>query len=358
MVATSRLSGRVIVSALCRRSARAEAGGVRRSMLIRMIQRTGISIAMAFCALVLVVVPSSHASADPNVAELEAQIQTLWATAEPLIEEYNGVHENYLKNVARQKELLAQIEPLQRELDLAHARIGAIAAEVYKGGQADAFNAVLSTGSAAQLIDQLEFLDLVAVDQRRQLHDVSHLKSQYDVQKVAIDDLVATLAVQDADLAAKKQTIEGQLAELQRLRRQAYGSTGSTGSFRPWPCPAAYEPTNGYKVAHFACQQAGKPYLWASPGPNSYDCSGLSLAAWKQVGVYLPHQSRMQRASIPYINRADLRLGDIVFYYNPIHHLGIYVGDNKIMHAPSAGDYVRMADMDKAGPIHSFGRPG
>jgi cell wall-associated NlpC family hydrolase len=58
------------------------------------------------------------------------------------------------------------------------------------------------------------------------------------------------------------------------------------------------------------------------------------------------------------IVRADLRLGDIVFYYNPIHHLGIYVGDDKIMHAPSAGDYVRMADMDKAGPIHSFGRPG
>jgi hypothetical protein len=343
---------------LFRRSARAEPRGVGRHVFIRVNQRAGLSIAMALCTLVLVVVPGSRASADPTVAELEAQIQALWVTAEPLIEEYNGVHENYLKNVAQQKELLAQIEPLQRDLDLAQARIGAIAAEVYKGGQANAFNVVLSTGSATQLIDQLEFLEVVAGDQRRQLQDVSQLKAQFDVQKSAIDELIATLAAQDADLAAKKQTIEGQLTELQKLRRQAYGSTGSTGSFRPWPCPAAYEPSNGYKVAHFACQQAGKPYLWASAGPNSYDCSGLSLAAWKQVGVYLPHQSRMQRASIPYINRADLRLGDIVFYYNPIHHLGIYVGDNKIMHAPAAGDNVRMADMDKAGPIHSFGRPG
>jgi cell wall-associated NlpC family hydrolase len=61
---------------------------------------------------------------------------------------------------------------------------------------------------------------------------------------------------------------------------------------------------------------------------------------------------------MPYVSRANLRLGDIVFYYNPIHHVAIYVGDGKVMHAPSFGDHVRMADMDQAGPIHSFGRPG
>lgn len=318
----------------------------------------GVFVAVALSALLLAVLPGGQAHAEPTVAELEAQIQALWAEAEPLIEEYNGVHEQYQQNLAKQAELLEQIEPLQRQIELAQARIGVIAAEVYRGGQANAFNAVLSSGSPRELVQQMELLDLVASDQRRQLQDVTDLKTQYDGQKAPIDELVTTLAAQDADLAAKTKSIEEKLAELQKLRRQAYGTSGTTGSFRPWPCPAAYDPTDGYKVALFACQQAGKPYLWAADGPSSYDCSGLSLAAWKQVGVYLPHQSRQQRASIPYVNRADLRLGDIVFYYNPIHHLGIYVGDNKIMHAPSAGDYVRMADMDQAGPIHSYGRPG
>jgi cell wall-associated NlpC family hydrolase len=97
--------------------------------------------------------------------------------------------------------------------------------------------------------------------------------------------------------------------------------------------------------------------VWAAAGPGSYDCSGLTLAAWQSVGVSLPHQSRSQRSSMPYVTRANLKVGDLVFYYGDIHHVAIYVGNNKIMHAPSAGDNVRMADMDAAGPINSFGRP-
>ncbi|MGH8429019.1 MAG: NlpC/P60 family protein [Solimonas sp.] len=313
---------------------------------------------MALFALLAVTLPGVPARAEPTVAELEAQIQKAWAEAEPLIEEYNGVHEQYKRNLARQADLLKKIEPLQRQIDLAHIRVGAFAAEIYKGGQVDSFNALLSSGSPRDLVDQLSFVDRIARDQQRQIEGVSSLVAEYEAQKAPLDATVATLAQQDADLAAKKKQIEARLAELQKLRRQAYGTSGTAGSFRPWPCPAQYEPTKQYKVAAFACKQAGKPYLWATSGPSTYDCSGLTLAAWKQAGVYLPHQSRAQRASIPYVTRANLKLGDLVFYYNPIHHVGVYVGGGKIMHAPAAGDNVRMSDMDQAGPIHSFGRPG
>jgi cell wall-associated NlpC family hydrolase len=305
-----------------------------------------------------VVLPATAAHADPTVAELEAQIQALWAEAEPLIEEYDGVHEAYMQDLAKQDQLRQQIDPLATQLSLAQARIGAVAAQVYKGGEMGTLAAVLASDSPDIVIGQLEFLDQTAISQRHQLQGVADLKSEYDAQKNEIDQLVATVAAQDADLAAKKKSIEDRLTQLQDLRRKAYGTTGTTGTYRPWPCPASYEPTNGYKAALFACQQTGKPYLWAAEGPKSYDCSGLTLAAWKQVGVYLPHQSQQQRASMPYIKRADLKIGDLVFYYNPIHHVGIYVGDNKIVHAPSAGDFVRMADIDQAGPINSYGRPG
>jgi hypothetical protein len=302
--------------------------------------------------------PVSPARADPSPGELEAKIRKLWSQAEPLIEEYNGVHEQYKKNKAKQAQLQRKLDPLQVEIDLAQVRVGFIAAQVYKGGQADAFNTVLSSGTPEVLAQRLTFLDQLAREQSRQLAGVTELKVKYDAQKAPIDKLVATLAAQDKELAEKKKKIESQLNELQKLRRQAYGGSGTTGSFRPWPCPASYEPTARYKAAAFACRQAGKPYVWAADGPGSYDCSGLTLAAWRSAGVYLPHQSRSQRASIPYVKRANLRLGDIVFYYSPIHHVAIYVGNNKVMHAPAAGDNVRMADMDAAGPIHSFGRPG
>jgi hypothetical protein len=296
-------------------------------------------------------------AAVPDPAAIEKQIAKIWAEAEPAIEKYNKIHESYKKNKAKQAALEKKIDPLQRQLDLSQIRIGAISAQVYKGGQVDAFNAVLSSGSPEQLADQLTILDQLARAQQRQLSGVTELKAKYDTQRAPIDELVAKLAGQDKELSANKKKIEAQLAKLQELRRQAYGSSGGTGSLRPWTCPAEYLPTPGYKAAKYACNQAGDPYVWAAAGPNSFDCSGLTLAAWQQVGVSMPHNALDQRNSMPYVKRADLEIGDLVFYYSGVTHVAIYVGNGKVMHAPNSLDVVRMADMDAVGPIHSFGRP-
>jgi hypothetical protein len=241
-------------------------------------------------AFALLLTPSV-AKADPDVATIEKQIAAIWNDAEPLIEQYNSVHDQYKKNKAKQAALEQQIAPLQRQVDLGQLRVGLLAAQAYKGGQADAFNAILGSGSPDSLADQLTLLDQLAREQKRQISGVVEMKTQYDEQKKPIDDIVAQLALQDADLAAKKKVIEDQLSKLQALRLKAYGTTGGTGSYRPWPCPSEYLPTAGYKAAAFACSQAGKPYVWAADGPSSYDCSGLTLASWAKVGVYLPHNA-------------------------------------------------------------------
>ncbi|HEX6871939.1 MAG TPA: NlpC/P60 family protein [Micromonosporaceae bacterium] len=315
-------------------------------------------LASALAAMMLVLAPGTAAHAEPTVAEIEAQIAKIWQQAEPLIEEYNEIHEKYRKNKARQTALEKNITPLQRQMDLGQLRIGVIAAQVYKGGQADAFNSVITAGSPKVLADQLTFLDMMAREQQRQLDGVSVMKAKYDAQKAPIDKIVAELAKQDAELAAKKKKIEVQLNQLQQLRIQAYGSTTGTGSYRPWPCPGTYEPTKGYKAAKFACSQTGKPYIWAAEGPTGYDCSGITLASWKQVGVYLPHNAAAQRRSIPYVSRTNLKVGDLVFYYSDLHHVAIYVGAGKVVHAPTFGDHVRMAVLEDVGPVHSYGHPG
>lgn len=309
-------------------------------------------------SIALVLMSGAQArAAIPSPQQLEQQIAKIWDEAEPQIEKYNQIHEDYQKNKAKQAALMKKIDPLQRQLDLSQIRIGAISAQVYKGGQADAFNAVLTSGSPEMLADQLSILDQLARAQQKQLSGVTELKAKYDTQRAPIDDLVAKLAAQDKDLAAKKASIEKQLSKLQELRRQAYGTTGQIGSLRPWTCPSEYLPTAGYKAAKYACNQAGDDYVWAAAGPNTFDCSGLTLAAWRQVGVSMPHNAAQQRASMPYVKRADLQIGDLVFYYSDLRHVAIYVGNGKVMHAPTAGDVVRMADMDAVGPIHSYGRP-
>jgi len=315
-------------------------------------------LASVLVGLLIVVLPGTQAKANPTPAEVEKMINDAWNKAEPLIEEYNAVHEKLTKNKAKQAALAKKIEPLQRQVDLAQLRVGVIAAQVYKGGQADAFNAVITSGSPKVLAEQLAFLEQLAREQDRQLQSVNDLMTQYNTQKAPIDALVAEELVTDADLAAKKKDIEKRLSDLQKLRTQAYGSAGGTGSYRPWPCPAEYAPTAGYKAAKFACQQAGDPYVWAADGPNSYDCSGLTLAAWKTVGVYLPHNAKSQSQSVPHVSRANLKVGDLIFFYSPIHHVAIYEGGGKMMHAPSFGDHVRMVSMADYGTTPAaYGHP-
>jgi hypothetical protein len=316
--------------------------------------------ALIALGLVLVTGANAHAQVAPSASDIEKQIAALWAKAEPQIEKYNKIHEQFKKNKAKQAALEKKIDPLARQLDLAQIRIGVISAKIYKSGDASAFNALISNGSPSTFADQLTMLDQVARDQQRQLSGVTDLKAKFDTQRAPIDQLVASLATQDRDLAAQKKTIEKQLAKLQDLRRQAYGGTGSTGEFRPWPCPSEYLPTAGYKAAKFACGEAGKDYVWAAEGPDNYDCSGLTLAAWKKVGIYLPHNAAEQQNSMPSVSRANLEIGDLVFfndYGDGPGHVAIYVGDDKIMHAPSAGDVVRMADINNVGDIAGYGRP-
>lgn len=96
----------------------------------------------------------------------------------------------------------------------------------------------------------------------------------------------------------------------------------------------------------------GTPYRWAGSSPGGFDCSGLMLWSWAQVGVSLPRTSGSQYAGTQRISAAQLQPGDLVFFGSPIHHVGMYVGGGQMVHSPRTGDVVKIS------PIHrGFGSP-
>jgi cell wall-associated NlpC family hydrolase len=298
------------------------------------------------------------AQAAPSPGQVEAQIEAAWNKLETVIEQYNSLHTQYTTNKAKADALAKQIAPLRLQVDVALARVGAVSAQLYKHGPNSKLNALLASGSPSSFLEQLSTLNQIARSEEKSVASVVESVTKYNKEKQPLDALVALQQKQDADLAAQKASIEKQIADLQKQRLAAYGTTSGTGSLRPVPCPYEYIGGAAGKAVAYACSHIGAPYVWAAAGANSFDCSGLTLASWAAAGVSLYHGARDQKAESTPVARANVRPGDLVFFYSDVHHVGIVVGGGWMVHAPNSGDVVRMAKYDENGNVNGFGRPG
>jgi cell wall-associated NlpC family hydrolase len=118
----------------------------------------------------------------------------------------------------------------------------------------------------------------------------------------------------------------------------------STSAPAPPTSPTPPAPSGGAATAvAYARAQLGKPYVFATSGPNTFDCSGLTMAAWRAAGVSMAHYSGSQAASFPKVGWSQLQPGDIVVFYSDYHHVGLYIGGGQLIHAPQTGDVVKIA---------------
>jgi cell wall-associated NlpC family hydrolase len=331
---------------------------VSASALLFGFVRRRAALFLASCAAFGAVIPATAAYAAPSPAQIEQQINALWSQSEATIEQYDAVHSQLQQNQAKLAKLKRQMEPLQLQVQMAYTQVGAMSAQLYMRGPSSTVSALFAAASPAYLADQLTTLDQLAKRQKDAISNVRGQVAVYDSQRQPLDALVNQLSQQDADLAAKKATITSQLAQLQKLRLQAYGSSGgSGGSLKPVPCPVTYIGGAAGKAVAYACAHIGSPYHWASSGPSRFDCSGLTMAAWGVAGVSLPHNAAEQKSQVQSVSPANVRSGDLVFFGSPPGHVGIYIGNGWMVHAPHDGDYVREAQVASFGETPSYGRP-
>jgi cell wall-associated NlpC family hydrolase len=300
--------------------------------------------------------PMAAAQADPTVSDIQQQIDKSSADFEHTVDLYNKSTELVAATQAEANQLALEMQPLQASLDVAYAQVGQIAATAYKNGGVSNVRALLSTDSPEILVYELSSINQLARTRQRDIETYTGLKKEYDAHKARLDTLLAQQTAQQKELAAKKATIEADLAKLYDMRTKAYGSPtapaegGYTGAVPNVSGQAGV-------AVRFAYGAIGTPYVFAGTGTPSnpgYDCSGLTMMAWKAAGVSLAHGAADQYSATARIPRSALAPGDLVFY-NGLGHVGIYVGNNQIIHAAQPGTNVALASVDMMTP-DGYGR--
>ncbi|MFI9242473.1 NlpC/P60 family protein [Streptomyces sp. NPDC053086] len=327
--------------------------------------RTAATLALAGAATATGLDGTAHAEPQLTPAQVKARVDTLYREAEAATEKYNGAKES--TDAARRRLSTLQDEAARRQEALNSARdaLGSIAAAQYRDGGIDpAWQLALSS-------DPDRYLDGAALAERagdRQAAAVTrvhrHLREIEQLRGAARIEL-KSLRSRQAELNRQRKTVTGKLDEARRLLAQlpprqrtevtAVGGTSPRASRsaadprqpleRATPAPA---PTGRAAAAvAYAYSKLGSPYVWGATGPNAFDCSGLAQAAYRAAGISLPRTTYAQINAGRRVSRSELQPGDLVFFYSGISHVGIYVGDGQMIHAPNPSAPVRLAPIDQ-----------
>ncbi|MFE2537467.1 NlpC/P60 family protein [Streptomyces sp. NPDC059371] len=368
--------------------------------------------ALATAALTSVALLSQTANAAPSaeprpsIEAVSKKVDDLYHQAETATDKYNANREKTAKQRERVDTLLDDVAQRTEKLNSAREELGSFAAAQYRTGAAAPSTATLLLADnpqdyfdQTQLMSRLTNRQKAAVDDyvteqaattekrteaTESLESLTASQKELKTSKAAVQrkltearDLLSKLnAEEKARLAAiekkKRDQAAAKAAELAKQQAAAEKAARAQPSSDSTDAPAAGSTTgsstgstatgSSSKAAEalaFARAQVGKPYVWGATGPDSYDCSGLTQAAWKAAGVSLPRVTYDQVNAGTTVSLADARPGDLVFFYDDISHVGVYIGDGMMIHAPKPGAYVREESIyyDGTSAIHSVVRP-
>ncbi|WP_344501875.1 NlpC/P60 family protein [Dactylosporangium maewongense] len=291
--------------------------------------------------------------ADP-VTDRQRQLATAWQELEGVIERFNAVRDDLRATEAQLERVNARTGPLQASVDAAQRDADELAARLYRSGAVTSTAVLVSAPSPESFMDQLATLDHL---QRRRTDALRRLKADKAALKkeqADLGDLQVRQRTQEQELGQRKATIEAQVRRLGGARAARTARTPS-GALRDGYVPRFTDDPAG-RAVRYAYLQLGKVYRWGADGPDTFDCSGLTMAAWKAAGVVLPHNAARQKKTVTPIRREELRPGDLVFYYKDVSHVGMYIGDGRVIEAPREGERISMRLLDYA-PIVGYGRP-
>jgi peptidoglycan DL-endopeptidase CwlO len=330
------------------------------------IRPLSVAITAATAALVALVgpVPVGHAAPQLTISEAQARIDVLNTQAEKITEAYNAARDK-LTVLRRQQGVAArQLSGDQRRLASVQSRIAATADATYRTGGFGQY--VLGAATDPQsFLDQASLLDALSRSQAQQFASADAAGHAVRVAQASYRARAAAVRTSLSDITSQRQHIEALLSQarhvldsLQAAARARLAAAQAAQAAQQTSLRSTYHgPASGQAAVavRFAYAQLGKPYQYGAAGPGSYDCSGLTMAAWGAAGVGLAHNAAMQQSQTRAVSSADAQPGDLVFFGSPAYHVGLYIGGGRMIAAPHTGDVVKIEAVYSG--VSGYGRP-
>jgi cell wall-associated NlpC family hydrolase len=313
--------------------------------------------AFALTVGVAVVLTPSVATAAPTTADQARQAVT--DTGQKL----SALDEQVREATATAEEQQAAAEAAagvaaqaQAQLDGIEPQLRAIAQTGYVGTTRGRLAAFLTSGSADDLIQQMNTLDQLASHADAVVAQAAAARTAAEQAQQAATEAAQAASAAEADLASQKQQLQDDLAGYQadfaRLSATDQVRVQNVLSGPEVTASPAPAPTEAAGIAvQTALAQVGDMYGTGASGPDNFDCSGLTMYAYAAAGITLPHSSRAQASIGVPVSRAELQPGDLVFFYTPISHVGLYIGNGQMVHASVTGKPVAVTSVDKGGYV-------
>jgi cell wall-associated NlpC family hydrolase len=315
---------------------------------------------------------TTSANADPeqDLQEAKAKVEKLHHLAEVASERYNDARVKAVDLKTRLDALNADLERQQKVVDGMRRDVATSVVDQFQGSSLSASTQMVLSDDPDAFLDNLNAVSTFNTQKGQILGDYQEELERLELRRKAVREESAKLDALQREMLAEKQKVDDRSAEAEevvsgleaeaaaQLAAVSTTDTASAGTSAA-QAPVSDVPASGRaKVAvDYALAQVGKPYVYGAAGPDSFDCSGLTMAAWGAAGVSLPHSSSGQQGVTRPISASELVPGDLVFYYSPTSHVGIYIGNGQVVSAlnPSQGIQVHSLYMM---PFNGAGRVG
>lgn len=346
-------------------------------MTLRRTQRAASRVlcAAVFVAGAIAAAGPGASQASPSQAELraaKARLAELERDFSEVVERYNATRERLSSIQAKIASIELEVRDLEKDMSDKQESAVALATALYKGGSTGAAEVVLSSQDLAEIDSRLAYLESseeaasklferLAADRQLLNAKLGELEEARADARTAQDRMAELKQKIEAKVARQEDEVARLNAAIQRAERRRREAAASPATASPASPSAPSISMSGAAsgagqiAVQAALSQVGKPYEWGGAGPDSYDCSGLTMWAWAHAGVSLPHSAAMQYAVTRRVT--NLRPGDLLFYHQPISHEAMYIGGGRMVEAPYTGAFVRVVPLRRTDFVGA-GRPG